>query len=182
MAPLVLGQSYFLPEARGVVWDMRKKNLQGCYEPLDVTAAPSSTINRDFVRSLVYEDLELLQMMTSGVNYKAPAGLDIVLFPHLKDLRMAFTSVESELLRMNGLGYNEFFAWLPFLPLRMLPNGCVARRLEPHRFRRKSDGSRPRKPLPNHEGGYVYSLNHLIGHKEWIPAPWDDEWCSCEDE
>ena len=158
--PVVLDQSRMVPEARGRVWDLRS----GRPRVMDFSAGPRSDIDRDaFARTFEqYPDQELVGFIVDGVQFKAHSlerGLVTVLCPHLTSLRDAPGSVEKELVRLKKLGYHAHFASMPLAPIRVVPQGCVARKLEPDRYRRVADGGAMRQD-PDY--GEALSLNKSI--------------------
>ena len=65
---------------------------------------------------------------------------------------------------MLNMGWYKVFRDLPFWPIRMNPQGAVARKLEPDRWRRTTDGGAPRRkphaqPLRDELGLEVLSIN-----------------------
>ena len=169
--PLVLGQSDFVLEARGLVWDLRKA-ADGVIEPLDFTSLPKSELNVPLIRQLLRDtpDRELLDHLQRGVDFKADLPLQIVLLPHMSSLAPHAPLVEKEIVRLINCGWHEIFPDVPFLPLRLNPNGAVVRKLEQLRPRRvenaSADGSRGGAPLVDSDGVTVISLNEAVGIHE----------------
>jgi hypothetical protein len=91
-------------------------------------------------------------MLQQGVRYFPDVELQIVLVPHLTALSKTYGSVDKELLRLQGLGWYSFFADLPYFPLYLNGQGCVARKLEPDRWRRTTEGGGPRQPVFDSSG------------------------------
>ena len=166
---LVISQLGFVPAARGVVWDLRQR-VEGAFEPLDLTQAPHSNLNSDFILSLDYPDEELTSFLTTGVQFKMDVTLNIVMHPHLKSLQRAFDNAERELLRLESEQYMQFSDTVPFLPIICIPQGTTPRKYEANRDRRTSDASSPRDPIVADDGTVIYSFNHLIGLKTMVPG------------
>lgn len=80
----------------------------------------------------------------------------MVLVPHLTSLPMGFASVEKELRRLHGL---RFFSSLQFLPMYCNGQGSVARKLEPDRFRRSTEGGGPRHLTVDASAFQAISIN-----------------------
>ena len=148
----VIPQSGFHPLARGVVWDVRNHVPGNRIKPLDVTAPIESDFDLGAwaERFKHWPDQECLGFLLDGVSYKADLlerDLQIVLCPHLVSLSVGFESVEKEVLRLEKLGYHEFFSGFAFLPGRAQPQGSAPRPRELERRRRVSDGGAPRKAV-----------------------------------
>ena len=79
-----------------------------------------------------------------------------------------YLSTNKELIRLAGptCGYIEVFDFLPFLPMRLIPQGATPRKLE-DRWRRTSDAGGGYKTAYDRDGNVVpYTpLNVLIGTK-----------------
>jgi len=183
---LVIGQEGFRPQARGIVWDLRPLATGDPIVPLKFTAPPRSDLDmtsfeREFGHELDpdrYPDRELLSFLQQGARFKADMELAIVLGPQLVslgDTLDSFTSVESELIRLAELKYQSIHPFLPFLPLRVVPQGSTPRKYEPARRRRTSNHSFPHferlKGLIFDALGFsqvVQSLNKLVDLKAQI--------------
>jgi hypothetical protein len=159
--PLILGDSDMVEEARGVIWDLRDpKNIV----PLAFDSPISSDLHLDFLRVLMTScpDKELCDHLLRGAHFKADIPLQTVLLPHMQSLAGRVDLVQKEIERLRDLGWHEVFASIPFFPCRILPNGAVARKLEPDRFRRTTNASAPEKPMSDADGVSVISLNAAI--------------------
>ena len=190
--PFVAARSELHPSAVGTVWDTRRHTPGGYYAPVDFTARlrqnvrpdggcdvddPSAINTHLGVRFLQSEwtdlaDQEMVAMITrTGVDFKIDAtARQLAVFPHLVSLPRGFSSVERELRRLNGLGFNEFCANFPFVPFSGLPQGSVKRKLE-DRDRRTTEGYAPRNPRYDRDGEPVVPLNAAIGAKDRVEAP-----------
>ena len=157
---VAIGQDLFHPQARGKIWDLRSIE-QGSITLLDYTADISTHLNRKFFSEQLksFPDQELLSFIEEGVSFKADLDLQIVLQPHLLSLAKGFKSVQSELERLSGKGWYNLFPSLPFVPLRLCPQGSTPRKYE-DRWRRTTDGGAPRRDLLDSEGRDVTSLNN----------------------
>lgn len=158
---LVIGQDQFLPLARGVVWDCRGFSSGLPAVPMDFSVAPSSDLNDVFIREalLDWPDQELVGFLINGVQFKANLPLQFVFMPHLSSISLAWSSVQSEILRLTQLGYNDLHHVIPFAPCRFVPQGFTPRKLEPTRFRRTSDGGAPRVAVLDAAGVPAVALN-----------------------
>ncbi len=173
--PLVLSQSDFVPEARGLVWDLRGAS-QGIIVPLDFLAAPRHDLNVEQLQHLLRDcpDRELMDHIVRGVDFKAELPLQTVLLPHMASLAPHVGLVEREIERLISCNWHEIFPNVPFLPLRLNPNGAVVRKLEQLRPRRvenaSADGHRGAHPLVDSEGVPVRSLNDAVGIQSEMSA------------
>ena len=187
---IAIGQSDLVIPARGIIWDFTQvaQHPKRCAVPLDFDADFDSTLNRDYLRRRLhsYPDQRLVSMLTEGVRYLAEVELQTVLVPHLLTLSKAYGSVDKELRRLHALGWYSFFADLPYFPMYLNGQGCVARKLEPDRWRRTTEGGGPRQPVYDSSGLRAWSLNdasreyHL---PQWIArlASSDPQWAQWAD-
>ena len=179
--PLILGQSYFVPEARGIIWDMRKRNGAGFYEPLDFAATLKTHLDLGYLREFLRRsrDKAMVQQLTEcGVTFDATVPLQLVLLPHLISLPPGYRRVDKELHRLNDCGYLELIDHIPFLPNRSIMQGSVARKYEPDRPRRISDAGAWRAYLEDEMGVPFVPLNSAIGAKHVVddsPYPYDND-------
>jgi len=173
--PLVLGQGDFVPEARGIIWDLRRA-AEEVIVPLDFLQPVQSGLNVELLEELLREcpDRELLDHLRHGIDFKADIELQVVLLPHMASLSGNVELVEMEIERLVGCQWHKLFPQIPFLPIRLNPNGAVARKLEQSRPRRvenaSADGGSTRGPLVDTSGVAVRSLNAMVGIRENIPA------------
>jgi hypothetical protein len=93
-------------------------------------------------------------VLTHGMSYLADLAPIVMIADHLGSLCDGFESVHKELARLADKGWYQVFLSvrldegkldLPCLPLRCVPHGSVARKLEPDRFRRIVDNGQPRR-------------------------------------
>ena len=128
---LVIGQDQFLEPAQGIIWDCRGFEHGLSAVPMDFTSAPNSDLNNDFILEALesWPDQELVGFLVNGVQFRADLPLQILLGPHLSSLSAAWGSVESEILRLEDLGYYDIFSALPFLPMRSVPQGSTPRKI-----------------------------------------------------
>ena len=162
---LAIGQDGFVPDARGIVWDLRQ---EGVAEPLDFQAAVDSRrdaqgrlgLNAAWLAGQLegYEDQELAGHLFDGVNFKTELALQIVLTPHLVSMAPFVAGTNSELERLASLGYFVRHDSLPFAPCRATGCGSVPKKRSTNR-RRTSDHGAPRKKTLDTEGLPVVALN-----------------------
>ena len=166
---LVIGQDQFLEPARGIIWDCRGFEHGHSAVPMDFNAAPNSDLNNDFILEALapWPDQEMVGFLVDGVQFRADLPLQIVMGPHLSSLSNAWDNVESEILRLENLGYYDIFAALPFLPMRSVPQGSTPRQYEKGRDRRISEGGCPRVVTLDKAGKPAVSLNVAIGLHAW---------------
>ena len=173
--PFVRGQSCFVPEARGCVWDLRVRGQVlplAFNEPLRTTLETFS-IQKAFPGGwgvdrpgLAWPDQRLLSYLAEGVRFEVSdvLPLQIVLFSHLESAPKGFASLQREVRRFLGLQpypWMELFAWPPFMPLRCLAHGAASRALEKDRWRSTTEAGGPRYTLLDPDGVLVPSLNDL---------------------
>ena len=65
----------------------------------------------------------------------------------------------AELRRFRSLGWYEFYSSLPLWPMYLNGQGAMARKLEPDRSRRTSEGNGPRPPTFDASGLQAISIN-----------------------
>ena len=191
--PFIAASSELNPLALGVVWDVRHLGPGGFYLPVDYSTrlrqrqpdteddptVISTHLGVEFIlRSLAnYADQEMVSMICrTGVDFLVDAGArQLAVFPHLVSLPEGFTSVESELLRLNKLKFNEFCSSFPFVPLQALPQGSTSRVHEPTRKRRTTEAGAPRKKrgkwTADADDRDVLPLNDDIGTKTLVADP-----------
>lgn len=155
--PIAIGQSETQSWARGRVWDCRRP----CCVVADWTAQPQTHLHLRYIRErlLHYPDQHLLANLLEGVRFDADVELQAVFVPHLTSLPLGLDSVEAELRRMSSLGWYESFDDLPFWPIYLNAQGSTARKLEPWRFRRTTEGGGPRRATYDASGLRAISIN-----------------------
>ena len=156
---LVVSQGELHSWARGYVWDFRQ-GPSHCAQPLNYSAPLKYTLNVNFFaeRLRQYPNQQLVSMVVEGVCYQADVELQGVFVPHLVSLPKGFASVEKELHRLKGLGWYEFYSDLPFWPIYANAQGATPRKLE-QRWRRTTDGGRPRRETFDRDDLRVWLLN-----------------------
>lgn len=154
---MAMGQSETVPWAQGIIWDCR----QACCIPLDFSAPISSNLNLAMLKEQLgcYPDQALLSYLLEGVRLEADVELQAVFVPHLVSLSLGFASVDKEIHRLQSAGWYDFFTDLPFFPVYLNGQGAVARKLEPDRFRRSTEGGGPRKETVDASGLRAISIN-----------------------
>lgn len=146
------------------MWDCRPNTTRahsGCCFVSDFRAPISTHLNLDFLRARLslYPDQTLLANLLEGVRLDADVELQTVLIPHLASLPLGFSSVEKELRRLHAKGWYDFFADFPFWPMYLNGQGATARKLEPDRFRRTTEGGGPRQATYDLSGLRALSIN-----------------------
>jgi hypothetical protein len=96
------------------------------------------------------------------------------MLPHLVSLPLGFASVDKEVTDFLERGWYQRTLGLPFLPLRAMGQGAAARKSDPSRFRRTTDGGGPRKPACDRVGIPAVSFNDAIGLHDTV-TPSDAE-------
>jgi len=168
---VVISQQDLYGWARGRVFDCTFETSECCI-PLDLSAAPNTHLNTAFLERELreYPDRAGVANVVEGVRLEADVELHSVLMWHLQSLPLAMSSVGKELNRMAQppLRWYRFFEVSPpYWPIYFNGNGAVARKLEPHRHRRTTEGGGPRRPTFDNEGLRVLSLNQAskLRHK-----------------
>ena len=157
MSSIAVGQSETQPWARDRVWDCRGP----CCIVSDFQAPMETHFKLPYLRSRLqhYPDQFLVANLLEGVRLDADVELQAVFVPHLTSLPLGFASVERELRRLHSLGWYDFFEDMPFYPMYFNGQGTTARKLEPDRHRRTTEGSGPRQPTFDESGLQAISLN-----------------------
>jgi hypothetical protein len=170
---LVVGQDQFLPPARDIIWDCRGFPHGLPAVPLDFDAPVSSDLSSPYIQRVLenWPDQELLGFLIDGVDFRADLPLQIVLGPQLVSLSKAYPNAQKEIVRLHGFGYHYLHNYLPFIPIRDVPQGSTPRKNEVGRDRRTSDGGFPRKTVCDNAGICAVSLNEAIGLHSVHPDP-----------
>ena len=157
---MAIGQSELVPQARWRVWDCREAP-ESCCTVLDYHASIDPTFNIDYlsVRLKDYPDRRLVSLLVEGVRFLADVELQSVFIPHLTSISKGYASVEKELHRLSEKDWYRFYASPPFWPMYFNGQGATARKLEPDRWRRTTEGGGPRSELSDLSGTRVLSLN-----------------------
>ena len=155
--PMAVGDGERPAWARGLVLDCRG----ACCTPLDFETKFSSGLNLPFLEAALkeYPDQALLSYLMLGVRLEADVELQSVFIPHLTSLPAGFQSVEKEIRRLEKLTWYDFFDSMPFSPAYYNGQVAVARKLEPDRFRRSTEGGGPRVPTFDASGLQAISIN-----------------------
>ena len=175
--PLCLGEEAFVPEAFGVIWDLRQRHADGYFVPLDYEQPLRTHLDLAYIRTALKRsrDLDMLsQLVDTGVTFGADVPMQIVLLPHLTSLPTGYRRVDRELHRLADCGYTVFEETPPLIPFRSIMQGAVARKYEADRPRRISDAGAWRRPLADGSGVDFTPLNTAIGatHVETEGAPY----------
>ena len=180
---IAIGQTETAEWARYRVWDCRPQ----CCVLSDFHAAPDTHLDLVYLESRLrhYPDQYLAANILEGVRLDADVELQSVWVPHLTSLPFGYASVGKELRRLRSLGWYEFYSGLPFWPMYLNGQGATARKLEPDRFRRTTEGNGPRAPTFDASGLQAISINeashiyHMPQHflrderpefREWLRA------------
>ena len=143
--------------ARDRVWDCRPQ----CCILSDSHAAPDTHLDLGYLESRLrhYPDQCLAANILEGIRLVADAELQSVWVPHLTSLPSGHASVGEAFRRLRSLGWYEFYSNLPFWPMYLSGQGATARKLEPDRFRRATEGNGPRAPTFDASGLQAISIN-----------------------
>ena len=163
---IAIGQSETAEWARDRVWDCRG----ACCVVSDFHADLETHLDLTYLESRLrhYPDQYLAANILDGVRLDADVELQAVWVPHLTSLPFGYASVGKELRRLRSLGWYEFYASLPFWPMYLNGQGAAARKLEPDRFRRTTEGNGPRAPTFDASGLQAISINEA-SHIHHLP-------------
>jgi len=158
--PIAIGQSEFQAWARGRVWDCTLDHGPCCVVA-DFHQPPLEIIDRAEVKARLahYPDQSLVSHLLLGARTDADVELQFVLVPHLTTLPFGFKSVMSEVDRLESYGWYRSFGTIPFAPMYLNGQGATARKLEPDRWRRTTEGGGPRQATFDASGVRALSLN-----------------------
>ena len=159
-ATMVIGAADLYEWARHHVFDFRRSPAE-CAVALDYHAPLNPTLNADFfARELaLYPNQRLLGFIETGVIYMADVELQSLFARHLTSLPKGFKAVGKELRRLKQKGWYDFTPHIPFWPIYCNAQGSTARKLEPDRDRRTTEGGAPRNDMWDSSGLKVISIN-----------------------
>ena len=177
---IAIGQTEMAEWARDRVWDCRGE----CCVLSDFRALPDSHLDLSYLKRRLrhYPDQYLAANILEGVRLDADVELQSVWVPHLTSLPFGYASVGKELRRLRSMGWYEFFSSLPFWPMYLNGQGATARKLEPDRYRRTTEGGGPRAPTFDASGLQAISINeashlyHMPRHFQSDERPEFREW------
>ena len=180
---IAIGQSEFLEWARGRVWDCTLA-ASACCTVADFSTTPLEIVSRAEVRRRLehYPDQFLISNLLEGARLDADVELQFVLVPHLTTLPFGFESVEKEVNRLEAYGWYRSFPVIPYAPMYLNGQGATARKLEPDRWRRTTEGGGPRHPTFDAAGVRALSINeasrihHMPAHFTLDRRPEFLEW------
>ena len=157
---IAIGQSEFQDWARGRVWDCTLDHSDCCVVA-SFHQPPLEIIDRSAVRHRLthYPDQSLVSHLLLGARTDADVELQFVLVPHLTTLPFGFNSVMSEVDRLEGYQWYRSFSAIPYAPMYLNGQGSTARKLEPDRWRRTTEGGGPRHATFDAGGVRALSLN-----------------------
>ena len=186
LTTLVIAQSHFHPDARALIWDMRRRHADGHFEPLDFAAAPPTHMHGQAYYDELgddFNDQSLRTQQRDGTLYFADLAYQIVLSPHLLSIADGFDAVEDMLKKRRGLGYLEFVKSeavittadaitvvlaLGLLPIRITSQGARARTDAPDRPRQVEDLGRTGWDGDDEDGEPVSSVNDAVAYRSVV--------------
>ena len=150
----------------------------------DFRALPDTHLDLSYLKRRLryYPDQYLAANILEGVRLDADVELQSVWVPHLTSLPFGYASVGKELRRLRSMGWYEFFSSLPFWPMYLNGQGATARKLEPDRYRRTTEGGGPRAPTFDASGLQAISINeashlyHMPRHFQSDERPEFRDW------
>ena len=170
---LAIGQELFFPEARGIVWDLRKAHL-GIVVPLDFELPFETHLDLDYLRFQCeqgylqgYPDQEILSMLFLGVRYKDDLDLQLVLLPHLLSFADGCDEIQSEMEGLVARGWYSLHKLLPYAPGRNIPRGIAPK--PGGKKRPTSEVGAPRKRQKDSNGAPVVPQNEAVKQADWTP-------------
>ena len=159
---VAIGQSELHAWARDRVWDCTRLRSSCCivadFQPPIETETHLNLVEMRR-RLWAYPDQTLVANLLEGARLDADVELQTVLIRHLASLPLGFASVQKELRRLQQLKWYDFFDSLPYWPMYLNGQGATARKLEPDRFRRTTEGGGPRQPTFDASGLQAISIN-----------------------
>ena len=157
---IVVGPSDLHPWASQHVWDFRRSPTE-CAVALDYSAPLKPTLNADFFRTELadYPNQRILGMVETGVIYQADVEFQSFFAKHLISLPKGYKAVAKELRRLRDKKWYDFTPHVPFWPIYFNGQGSTARKLEPNRDRRTTEGGAPRQDMWDTAGLKVISIN-----------------------
>jgi hypothetical protein len=167
---VAINECDFVPEARGVIWDLRTFST-GRIRTLDYTAPITTSFNSAFFRERLanYPDQELLGFLCEGVQLKADFPPQLVLLPHLLSLEGRDFEVYDDLRELErDTGWIRFYEHLPFLPCRLNGKGVVPKK--GGSIRPIDEAGGPRKTLFDSASIEVLSLNWMAEGRDMLEA------------
>lgn len=159
--PIAIGQRGMEAWAKDIVWDFTFERHPTCGVPLDFHLPLETHLNLQYLgeRLADYPDKQIVGYLLEGVRLEAHVERHAVWIPHLTSLPKGFSSVQKEIDRLEERGWYRSFEALPFFPCYLNGQGATARKLEPWRYRRTTEGGGPRKELTDEEGLRAWSIN-----------------------
>jgi hypothetical protein len=170
--PVAINECDFIPEARGLIWDLRTLDT-GHISTLDYTAPVDTGFNGAFFRERLaaYPDQELLGFLCEGVQLKVNFPRQLVLQPHLLSLEGRDAEVVDDLHKLESdTGWIRFYDHMPFLPCRVNGKGVVPKK--GGLIRPIDEAGGPRKALFDSASVEVLSLNWMAEGRE-LPEAYD---------
>lgn len=166
-AAVAIGQMEMVVWAQARIWDCRQ---QGCVI-MDLREPVESNLNLSYLANELrhYPDRGLYSHVIRGASLEADVELQTVLVPHLSSLPLGYHSVAKELRRLRNLSWYDFYWEPPFVPFYLNGQGAVARKMEPDRYRRSTEGGGPRQPTFDRSGLQAISLNSAARVRQ-VPA------------
>ena len=153
---LVLTQEDLFPEARGVIWDLRRAGEGNVVLP-DFQVKVETHPNLEYLRwqcekGLLkeYPDQELVSQLMLRVSYKDELDLQIVLLPHLISFVDGCKQIQAEVKELVSHGWYSLHESLPFVPFRNIPRGSIPK--ANGEMRPTSEAGAPRKPKTDRMG------------------------------
>ena len=128
----------------------------------DLHATPDTRLDLAYLERRLrhYPDQSLAANILEGVRLDAVSSCSPCGYLTSPRSSSGYASVGKELRRLRSLGWYEFYSSLPFLAhVPQRPGGDGARKLEPDRFRRTTEGNGPRAPTFDASGLQAISIN-----------------------
>ena len=159
---IAIGSSGMYSWAKNRVWDFTRERDPSCGIPLDYALPLESHLDLDYLRQRLgtFPDQRLVAYLLEGVRMEAYVELQSVWVPHLLSLSDGYDSVRKELARLQARGWYRTFDHFPFWPCYINGQGATARKLEPWRFRRTTEGGGPRTETRDENGLLALPINN----------------------
>jgi hypothetical protein len=163
---LVIDQSGFLPQARGLFWDLTT-------DPQSLMRRSHSAVPRLIAAAILaaagadYPDKELLYAIQHGVCMPTDFQLLNVLNPCLLSLAYSMPQIAADIARMEAGGMLTVHTFLQFVQGVLLPQGTTGKQNEQTQRCLITDAGAPRAPLTSRDGTQVVPINDCVR----VPLP-----------
>ena len=152
-----IGQDQYHPCARGYVWDCRTPPCR----LLDYNQPVSTDWDIGYLRKRFkgYPDQRLASNAVEGIRLESDLDLTLTLNSQLVSIGVGYDSVQKTVRELQGRGFYDFFANLPFMPAVVVGQGSRIKSVGSQKYRRTSNFSAPHKVILDGKGRRVVPIN-----------------------